>query len=155
MENATKALMIAGAVLLAIMIISISLLIYNSAQGGINGAISKMSSQEKDLFNNQFLGYEGKQNGSNVKTLISAIISNNNQMTEEGTEEKCVKLSVTHKKDSGGSETTSQKKNNVSEITASGDLESARRDITSGKKYQVDVSVGAAGLVDSITVTEI
>ena len=153
MENATKALMIAGAVLLAIMIISISLLIYNSAQGGINGAISKMSSQEKDLFNNQFLGYEGKQNGSNVKTLISAIISNNNQMTEEGTEEKCVKLSVTHKS-TGGSETTSQKKK-VSEITESGDLESARRDITSGKKYQVDVSVGAAGLVESITVTEI
>ena len=36
MENATKALMIAGAVLIAILIIGVGMMIYNSAQGSID-----------------------------------------------------------------------------------------------------------------------
>ena len=46
MENATKALMIAGAVLIAILIIGVGMMIYNSAQGSIEGATSKISQQE-------------------------------------------------------------------------------------------------------------
>lgn len=61
MENATKALMIAGAVLIAILIIGVGMLIYNSAQGTIQGATSKVSQQEIELFNNGFTQYEGKQ----------------------------------------------------------------------------------------------
>jgi len=144
MENATKALMIAGAVLIAIMLISVSLFIFNSAQDTFNGAASKMSSGEKDMFNSQFTGYEGTNKaGSTVKTLISAVITNNHQMVEEGTEDKCVKMEFDKVKDAPTEVT--------SDVKA---LESARTKIISGKKYTVEVSTASSGLVDTIKVTQ-
>ena len=131
MENATKALMIAGAVLLAIMIIGIGMLIYNNSVGSVTAAISKMSQQEKDIFNNKFVQYEGMQSGSNVKTLITTVITNNNQMKEEGTEEKQVSFDGK---------------------TESSDLETLRKSIVSGKKYDITVNIdNTTGLVKTIT----
>ena len=46
MENASKALLIAGAILLAILIIAIGMFIYNSAQSTINNSMQSMSTQE-------------------------------------------------------------------------------------------------------------
>ena len=42
MENASKALIIAGAILISILLIAISMYIYNSAQGTIQNAGDKM-----------------------------------------------------------------------------------------------------------------
>lgn len=130
MENATKALMIAGAVLIAIMIISIGMLIYQNSVGTVNNAISRMSQQEKQIFNAQFESYEGVQKGSNVKTLISAIITSNTQMVLEDTTEKLVSFN---------GETDTAK------------LEEARRTIVSGSNYDVQVSQDTNGLITTIT----
>ena len=67
MENASKALLIAGAILLCILIIAIGMFIYNSAQSTITESMNSMSTQEIEAFNNQFSGYEGVQSGSNIK----------------------------------------------------------------------------------------
>lgn len=132
MENATKALMIAGAVLMAIMLISVGLLIYQSAQGTIDQAMSKMSSQEKTVFNDSFLSYEGTQTGSNVKALISSIITNNTTATENGEDHKIVSF---------------QGQTETDKLTAE------RTKIVSGKKYTVTVSTDSkTGLVNAITV---
>ncbi len=79
MENASKALIIAGAILLAILIISLGIMILGKAQDTING--SGMTQAEVQAFNEKFTKYEGKQRGSSVRSLIQEVISNN------GTEE--------------------------------------------------------------------
>ena len=77
MENASKALLIAGAVLIVILLIGIGMLIYSKSTGVIDTAASTMNSQEIQSFNSQFTPYEGTQKGSSVKSLISTITANN------------------------------------------------------------------------------
>ena len=75
MENASKALIIAGAILLAILLISLGIMIFNQAQDTVNN--SGMSQAEITAFNNKFLKYEGKQRGAVVKSLINEVIASN------------------------------------------------------------------------------
>ena len=83
MENASKALIIAGAILLSILIIAIGMYIYNSSQNSITEAGSQIDAQEKQNFNQQWEMYEGKQSGSNVRSLISKMASNAKSNEEE------------------------------------------------------------------------
>ena len=78
MENASKALLIAGAILIVILLIGVGMMIYSGAQGTIGQATSQMSAQEIQAFNSQFEQYEGTNvNATNVKALISAVETNN------------------------------------------------------------------------------
>lgn len=102
MENASKALLIAGAILVCILLIGVGMLVYNSAQGTISEAVSQMSSQEKDMFNQQFEQYSGTRvNGSNVKALLQRVRNNNNQNVD--TPDKQVKVTgdITTKAENG------------------------------------------------------
>lgn len=83
MENASKALIIAGAILLSILIIAIGMYIYNSSQNSINQAATQISQQEVNAFNATFLMYEDKQIGTNVRSLINAMSSGASQNAEE------------------------------------------------------------------------
>ena len=83
MENASKALLIAGAILLCILIIAIGMFIYNSAQSTITDSLTSMSTQEIDAFNNQFVSYEGAQTGSNIKALMGRLIGNADTYRDE------------------------------------------------------------------------
>ena len=68
MENASKALIIAGAILLAILIISLGILIYNQASGVVNN--NAMSEVETQNFNQKFTQYEGNSvRGTTVRAL--------------------------------------------------------------------------------------
>ena len=75
MENASKALIIAGAILLAILLISLGIMIFNQAQSTVNEG--GMSQAAKEAFNNKWLKYEGTQKGSVVKSLINEVNVNN------------------------------------------------------------------------------
>lgn len=75
MENASKALIIAGAILLSILLISFGLMIFNQAQDTVNN--SGMTQAEIQAFNNRFLKYEGTHKGSVVKSLINEVIAAN------------------------------------------------------------------------------
>ena len=75
MENASKALIIAGAILLAILLISLGIMIFNQAQDTVTN--SGMSEAEITAFNNKFLKYEGKQKGTMVKSLVQEVLSSN------------------------------------------------------------------------------
>ena len=83
MENASKALIIAGAILLCILIIAIGMFIYNSAQSTITDSMTSLSTQEIDAFNNQFTSYEGFQTGSNIKALMGRLIGNADTYRDE------------------------------------------------------------------------
>ena len=80
MENASKALIIAGAILLAILLISLGIMIFNQAQDTVSN--SGMSEAEVTSFNNKFLKYEGNQKGTMVKSLIQEV-----QATNAGSDE--------------------------------------------------------------------
>ena len=82
MENASKALIIAGAILISIVIITLGVMIVNNVTGLISSS-SDMTQQEIQTFNAKFQSYEGpKVTGANVKALINAINSNNNTTDE-------------------------------------------------------------------------
>ena len=79
MENASKALIIAGAILLAILLISLGIMIFNQAQDTVNN--SGMTQAEITAFNNKFLKYEGTQKGSVVKSLINEVLATNQSLS--------------------------------------------------------------------------
>ena len=85
MENASKALIIAGAILLSILIIAIGMYIYNSSTSSIYTAGDQISQQEKEVFNTQWTKYEENQPGSSVRQMISSLISNAQKNGEEQT----------------------------------------------------------------------
>jgi len=78
MENATKALLMAGAILIAIILIALGLKIVNSNKG-VTEQVDKLStSMEVSMFNSQFEPYTRQlQSASETKTLIDKIIANN------------------------------------------------------------------------------
>ncbi len=76
MENASKALIIAGAILLSILIISLGIMIYQQASGVVDS--NAMDEVAVNSFNQKFTQYEGENvRGSNVNALINTIIQNN------------------------------------------------------------------------------
>ena len=87
MENASKALIIAGAILLAILIISLGVIIYQQAAGVVNK--NSMSDIEISTFNSKFTTYEGNVKGSQVNSLLQTIIASN---TDENNSDRMVKI---------------------------------------------------------------
>ena len=124
MENASKALIIAGAILLAILIISLGIMIYNQASGTVNN--NAIDEVDITSFNQKFTQYEGDNiRGAQVKSLIQEVNSNNGN---ENNEEKQVTLNgATFPK-------TSQIENN--------------------KTYNVVMAYGSDGRINVITVYE-
>lgn len=84
MENASKALLIAGAILICILLIAIGMYIYNSAQETITTAASQMDQQSKNMYNATVSKYVGdSKSGSQVKQMIDAINTQNGQNVGE------------------------------------------------------------------------
>jgi len=90
MENASKALIIAGAILLSILIIAIGMYIYSSAQAQVENSITNMSTSEIEGFNSTFTSYQGEQPGSQVKALLNRLVANANTYAEEPAKIPCI-----------------------------------------------------------------
>lgn len=80
MENASKALIIAGAILISILIIALGVFVFNQAKG-VMGNVN-MESQGIETFNEQFLQYQGKQSGSNAIALLKKIDAYNKTVND-------------------------------------------------------------------------
>lgn len=116
MENASKALLIAGAILIVILLIAVGMMVYQGAQGSINKAIGSMSSTEKDIHNKQFESYMGDSvSGSNVRSLVSKVISNN---SDENNVKVLIKYSNILKATSG-TDVTNDLSNTMTNVTTS------------------------------------
>ena len=106
MENASKALIIAGAILLAILIISLGIMIYNQASGVVNN--NAMSEVDISTFNSKFEQYVGtKVRGANVNALLSAIRSNNEVNSDDNSKQVSLDSSGDIKTTSATAETGS------------------------------------------------
>lgn len=136
MENASKALIIAGAILISISLITLGVLIFKQASGFSNtDAISEV---EKETFNSKFTQYEGTQSGRNIKTIYNKVLVNN--MDQDSTDRK-VKI-------------TSSCGNLEETDTVLPDL-----NIETGSKYEVTcilgTSGGETGLVQEIKIEKV
>ena len=152
MENASKALIIAGAILISILIIAIGMYIYTSSTNSITGAIATMDTQEIEAFNSQWTNYEGTLTGSQVKAMINKLIANANTYKEE--EEKVVGLTYPE----NGTSNTQNVIINYASVNDSvsnyiGNLNTAYSAIKAKHNYTVSLDFGGTPLVRQIIVT--
>lgn len=78
MENATKALIIAGAILIAILLITIGIKILNSTKGTVDSSQATMDATAITTFNSQFTGFLNKNlTIAQVNSLKQKIIASN------------------------------------------------------------------------------
>ena len=90
MENASKALIIAGAILLAILIIGLGMFVYQQASGAMDGI--GMDTERVTAYNSPFLQYEGTVSGTEAKALYSLIRNHNNS---EGVDDYSLQITLT------------------------------------------------------------
>ena len=77
MENASKALIIAAAILLSILIIALGMRVFNSARSA-TGSVD-LSPQEISSHNSRFEAYVGRQRGDSCIELCNMIAKNNDE----------------------------------------------------------------------------
>ena len=133
MENATKALLIAAAVLIAILIISLGLAVYNSSAETVKQA--NLSQQEVSAANEKFARYNGNnKRGSEVNAMLQTVLSANLDATAAGETAKLVFVS--------------------GDVTLATDAKSITVQADTSKLYDIEVKYeGEGGLVSEIAVT--
>lgn len=78
MENATKALLIAGSILVVILLIAFAMRILNPAADTIDSSKTAMETTDMATFNSKFTQYAGSnKSAAQVKALANVVIANN------------------------------------------------------------------------------
>lgn len=78
MDNASKALIIAGAILIAVMLVSLGVMLYNTAAGVAESTTGTVESLGIEGYNAQFNQYMGeRQRAAVAQGLIDKVITNN------------------------------------------------------------------------------
>ena len=131
MENASKALIIAGAILLAILLISLGIMIFNQAQDTVSG--SGMDQAAVTTFNNQLIKYEGNIKGTMVKSMIQEVLAINAEAGNNDGIKVTVQLG-------SGSDTTKAEKPSTSTII-------------NNNTYNVKMEYGSNNRINNIVVT--
>ena len=90
MENASKALIIAGGVLIGIMILTIGVYLFQNAGKLSDSYNEKLARDQINGFNNKFLGYAKSINSQEMVSLINLVKENN--LRNYGISEKQVTL---------------------------------------------------------------
>ena len=136
MENATKALLIAAAVLIAILIISLGLVVYNSSAETVKQA--NLSQQEVQAANEKYTRYNGEhKRGSEVNALLNTALSANLDAQAANEGEKQITVTV---------DGTDAVVPDTQSINAAGRADTS-------DLYTITVNYGGqGGLVDQITV---
>lgn len=100
MGNASKSLIIAGAILLSILIISLGIYIYNNSANSTKDVVaSKGMEMQLMQFNKQYEIYEGIQSSNNIKQLLNMASQNNRELYKSNdTMPLCVNIRSKSKK---------------------------------------------------------
>lgn len=133
MENASKALLIAAAILIAIVLITFGVIVLGQGSEIINN--TSMSETEVTTFNAKFTGFQGeKVRGSKVNTLLNTVLQNNLAQDDDG-----MKVAI----GSDGSQ---------SDWLSTG-ASSLDKKADTGKVYKVECKYSDSGLIYYIKVT--
>ena len=161
MENASKALIIAGAILISILLIAVSMYIYNSSQDTISAAGNSMNQQAKDAYNSKFTSYMGNaKNANDVKALIDNVISSNNENVDQAGKFVEIKIqsfssptpTTTGDKGYGEAGTSNNTEDYVNEVAKN--LSTLKSKINGSKKYNVSNDM-TAGIITTITIEQV
>ena len=134
MENASKALIIAGAILLAILIIGLGIFIYRQAANTVSDTgMDQLAIQQ---FNAQFTQYDSKTvSGGSARALYDTV-------------KRFVSLNLVAK-------TADGTKNIVLADTDASKVDGSKSDIKASAKYKVKIEPDTkTGLTNKITITE-
>lgn len=146
MENATKALLIAAAVLVAILIISLGLVIYNMAANTI-GSVN-LSSQEIQAQNEKFDRYQGEaQKGTVVNSMLVTVLNSN--LAEEDDAKKVAVYSANDEAAYNVAQSMSSLSALTPVLSTSSSTSAAK--VSSGSTYKVKcIRDDTTGLVNAI-----
>lgn len=141
MENASKALILAGSILIAIIIISLGVMIFNNYSNSVKNNTS-LDRQTIAAFNRRIDPYIGdNKSASQVNTLRDIAISINNNAKVEGGSMQYVNMTL------NGSEVTSYDTSNNTVTIKNVKAET-------GKFYKVEPTYNQdTGLINTVTVT--
>lgn len=146
MENASKALLIAGAILIAILLIGIGMLIFGNIGGFTEQATQQTDAMQIDMFNRQFQQYAGKNvSGSNVKALLRNI-NTNNATNKDDVSRQIIGAS--------SSEVTASP-TPATAGTASRFSDTEISKIGANYRYEVSFGTDASGFINSVTIKRV
>lgn len=153
MENASKALIIAGAILLSILIIALGIFIFNQARGAIN--TNTLDSTEIATFNDPITQYTGESVlGSSVRSLVTKLASDANVNSGAGERLPSVHLipiAGQQQLDATGGDTAAASDTALAQYVT--ELQAINAAVTNRHYYEVTYTYNAAGLVGDITIT--
>ncbi len=152
MENASKALIIAGAILIAIVLLTVGVVVVNSFNP--DDAIGEVDQRTKEVFNSKFVSNSGTSvRGSAVKTLLSNVISSNS--SNEASKQICVTYDdkIANKFASGTApeqETKTFGTVSVTGVYKSNEISKISNKINAQHTYKVTLKYNTNGLVQKI-----
>ena len=87
MENASKALLIAGSVLIGILLLTLFVYLYTQLSENASNVYSTLDHAEISKFNQKFLNYEGRENLTiqDVVTIVNMAKDNNKEQRKQVT----------------------------------------------------------------------
>lgn len=136
MENASKALIIAGSILIAIMIISLGIVIFNRF-GNSAKKMANMDKQEIAAFNSKITPYVGNHvSGTQVNTLLQYCLSVNMSAKQSGNTYQAISVD-------GGETTLDKDSTSYTRVTTGSNV-----------SYTVDAKQDSNGLMTIITITK-
>lgn len=136
MENASKALIIAGAILLSILIIGLGMMVFNNAKNVLTSA--NLDQEQIDAFNSKFESYVGNnKRGVDIRTLCDTV-KNSNAVEEEENQITITYVQGTNKA-----------------VKSQTDLLNVKNAIKNGKRYDITVTYDKnTKLLNAITIND-
>ena len=144
MENATKALLIAGSVLIAILLIAVGLRVFNSTRGTTEAAQTTMNATEVSMFNNKFIPYIGnKKTKADAISLINLAIANNSTSNNK------IQLIIYAVNDSGEGQASTFGSDSLKSLA----LQKVQKDISDTAKVKISIySTDNQGRISTIEI---
>ena len=151
MENASKALIIAGAILLSVLIVSLGIIVFSNARTTINSS-ADMSDTEVEAFNGKFSSFIGTNITANqVYTLCDKVQTSNQAELKNGTK-RYVQVTITQNPAKGIAANVTYGATAVNSTAEA--LKSKNIDrLPSSQNYTVKVTTYDGSRINAITVT--
>lgn len=149
MENSSKALIIAGAIIIGVLIIAVAMFVYNSSSLTINEYMTVMSTSEIEAYNVEYTMYDGEQTGTNIKALLRKIISKVNLNKDETTQIPGVYFE--NFKDGKKINSGLPKNGDSSDYLEK--LQAIQSSVDTKHKYWIEVNYQTNGLIDYINIS--
>ena len=149
MENASKALIIAGAILLSIAIIGVGMFVFKSVSDTITDS-SDLTAEQANAYNQEFTNYNGKQRGTQVKQLCDKVSSHNRNALDASE-----LIAITNEDLSENTDFPAPTAEDA-EGTTTAEINQFKAGILSGKTYNVTFAYDPeSGLVTKVGISEI